>query len=142
MRQWATGLIIALALTGCGGEAWQTKAIDGLLFWALVFARDPQGATPHLALGARLLLLVAIVPPQMLLGAIVTLSDRALFDVYDVCGRALPITALEDQKLGGLLTWVPPVMMSLAGVLILLGRHFKAAGAGAALPASASGLSN
>ena len=31
MRQWATGLIIALALTGCGGEAWQTKAIDGLL---------------------------------------------------------------------------------------------------------------
>lgn len=100
-------------------------AVDGLLFWLLVFARDPSGITPHLQLSTRILLLVLIVPPQMLIGTIIGFSDRELFDVYDICGRALPISALEDQQLGGLLTWKPALMMSAAGVLVLLARYLS-----------------
>lgn len=102
-----------------------SMALDGLLFWWLVFARDPDGVTPHLALGSRLLLLLLIIPPQMLLGAGITLSQRPLFDVYDVCGRALTITPMADQQMGGLITWLPAVMMSMAGVLILLSQQLN-----------------
>lgn len=102
-----------------------SMAVDGLLFWWLVFARSAAAATPRYTLTTRLLLLVLIVPPQLLLGAGIAFSERPLFDVYDVCGRALAITPLEDQQLGGLLTWIPPAMMSMAGVLILLARHLR-----------------
>lgn len=102
-----------------------TMALDGLLFWWLIFAGRTGGPTPDLPLGTRLLLLVLVVPPQMFIGATLALNERPLFDVYDVCGRALAISALEDQQLGGLITWIPAVMMSLAGVLVLLVRYLR-----------------
>jgi putative membrane protein len=105
-----------------------SMALDGLLFWWLVFARAPVGVTPQLSLGGRLLLLVLIIPPQLVLGATIAFAERPLFGVYDVCGRALAISALEDQHLGGLITWLPAVMMSLVAVLILLGRHLGQGG--------------
>ncbi|WP_407352654.1 cytochrome c oxidase assembly protein [Luteimonas sp. R10] len=105
-----------------------SMALDGLLFWWLVFADERDGATPRLTLGGKLLLLIAIIPPQVLLGASIALAERPLFDVYDVCGRALAITALDDQHIGGLLTWLPPVMMSMAGVLVLLARRLGRTG--------------
>ncbi len=100
-----------------------SMALDGLLFWWLVFARNPAGATPHLTFGSRVLLLTLIIPPQMLIGATLAFSEQSLFDVYDVCGRAFPIAPMDDQQLGGLIIWVPAVMMSMAGVLILLARQ-------------------
>ncbi|SCZ56258.1 cytochrome c oxidase assembly protein [Thiohalomonas denitrificans] len=100
-----------------------SMALDGLLFWWLVFARNPAGATPHLTFGSRVLLLMLIIPPQMLIGATLAFSEQSLFDVYDVCGRAFPIAPMDDQQLGGLITWIPAVMMSMAGVLILLVRQ-------------------
>jgi putative membrane protein len=102
-----------------------SMALDGLLFWWLVFARHPEGPTPHLPFGARLLLLTLIIPPQMFIGATLALSEKPLFDIYDICGRAIPISAVEDQQIGGLLTWIPAVMMSMAGVLILLVRLIR-----------------
>ncbi len=65
---------------------------------------------------------MAIVPPQILLGAVISLSDGVIYDVYAVCGRAFPVAAATDQQLGGLLTWIPPAMMSLIGVLLVLAR--------------------
>lgn len=102
-----------------------SMAIDGLLFWFLVLARDRAGITPHLQFSSRVMLLVLVVPPQMLIGTMIGFSERTLFDVYEVCGRALAITAIEDQQLGGLLTWKPALMMSAAGVLVLLARYLN-----------------
>ncbi len=97
-----------------------SMALDGLLFWWLVFARDPSGVTPHLAFGKRILMLALVVPPQILLGAYIFFSDRNLFEVYAVCGRAFPIDPITDQQIGGLITWIPASMMSVLGVIILL----------------------
>ncbi|MFZ0009629.1 MAG: hypothetical protein WAK94_15455, partial [Steroidobacteraceae bacterium] len=35
-------------------------------------------------------------------------------------GRAWAVSPLVDQELGGLLTWIPPAMMSGLGVIIAL----------------------
>jgi putative membrane protein len=93
--------------------------LDGLLFWWLVFdTRTPQQG--GLGYGMRILALLVVIPPQILLGAYLTFSENVLFDVYAVCGRAWPIAPLTDQRLGGLITWIPASMMSVVGILIVM----------------------
>lgn len=97
-----------------------TMALDGLLFWWLIFERGRAGVTPRLSPGKRILLLGMIIPPQIALGAYITFSRQNLFDIYDVCGRAFPIAPLLDQQIGGLITWIPASMMSVVAAIIVL----------------------
>lgn len=97
-----------------------SMALDGLLFWWLMLQRGQPGITPRLNYGLRILLLVAIMPPQIILGARLAFSKQVWFDVYAVCGRAWPLAPLTDQQLGGLLTWIPAAMMSVIAALVLL----------------------
>ncbi len=102
-----------------------SMAVDGLLFWWLILNRAPDGLTPQLSYGRRILILAVIMPPQSVLGAYIALSKQDLFDVYAVCGRAWPVSPLVDQQIGGLVTWIPSSMMSVVAALILLGFMFR-----------------
>jgi putative membrane protein len=93
--------------------------VDGILFWALILDPRPM---PHarLGYGPRAFICLAIIPPQILLGAIVTFSTRDHFEVYAICGRIIAMTGLEDQQLAGLILWIPPSMMSVIGTILVL----------------------
>jgi putative membrane protein len=97
-----------------------SMVVDGLLFWWLVL--DPRSPREHGTLGysARILMLWAIMLPQIFLGVHITFSKSVLYDVYDVCGRAWPISPLVDQETGGLITWIPAAMMSVLAILLVL----------------------
>lgn len=97
-----------------------TMALDGLLFWWLMLEHGRPGITPRLGYGTRVLLLAAVMVPQIVIGASITFADTVWFDVYAVCGRAWPLAPLTDQQLGGLITWIPAAMMSVVGALIVL----------------------
>lgn len=99
--------------------------LDGLLFWWLIF--DPRSSVTSDALGygKRILLLALVAIPQMVLGATIVFSRGMVYDVYEVCGRAWPMAPETDQLLGGLLTWIPPAMMSILGILIILRRAMR-----------------
>ena len=100
--------------------------IDGLLFWILIL--DPrtrqQGAL--LGFGPRILLVLAAMVPQILIGAHITFAEQDLYDVYDVCGRAWDIEPLQDQRTGGVITWIPAAMMHAIAAVILVGRWARA----------------
>jgi putative membrane protein len=100
-----------------------SMALDGLMFWWLVL--DNRPAPPaRLAPGTRILLIVAVIPPQILIGAILGLSPHDFYTVYSICGRAFTnISPITDQHLGGLILWIPGAMMSVIGALIAL-RHW------------------
>lgn len=100
-----------------------SMALDGLVFWWLVL--DPRPAPPaRLAPGRRILLIVAVIPPQILLGAYIFLAPHDLYPIYSICGRAFTwLTPARDQQIGGLLVWIPASMMSVIGALIAL-RHW------------------
>lgn len=101
-----------------------SMALDGLLFWWLILdRRTPQQG--GLGYGKRIAILLAVIPPQIVLGAYIVFSEEVIFDVYEVCGRAWPLDPMDDQRLGGLLTWVPASMMSAIGVLLILGFLFR-----------------
>jgi len=97
-----------------------SMVLDGLLFWSLVL--DPRPKPPaRISFGARAALSFAVMFPQILLGAIITFSQSDLYPYYDLCGRLYPsISALYDQHVGGIVSWIPPAMMSVAGVLLVL----------------------
>lgn len=93
--------------------------IDGILFWALILDPRPAPAA-RLGYGPRAFICFAIMPPQILLGAVVTFATRDHFEVYAICGRIIQMTGLEDQQLAGLILWIPPCMMSVIGAILVL----------------------
>jgi putative membrane protein len=100
--------------------------LDGLLFWWLIFDPRPPATTNALGYGKRMLCLAVVAVPQMILGAYIVFARGMVYDVYEVCGRAWPMPPDMDQLIGGLLTWIPPAMMSILGILIILRRAMRA----------------
>ncbi|CAM2158086.1 MULTISPECIES: cytochrome c oxidase assembly protein [Paraburkholderia] len=100
-----------------------SMVIDGLLFWWLVL--DPRPAPPaRLAPGKRVLVVIAAIPPQIVLGAFIFFTSHELYPIYSICGRAFTwLSPMRDQQIGGLLLWIPGSMMSVIGALLAL-RHW------------------
>ncbi|WP_201698250.1 cytochrome c oxidase assembly protein [Paraburkholderia hiiakae] len=100
-----------------------SMVIDGLLFWWLVL--DSRPAPPaRLSPGKRVLVVIAAIPAQIVLGAFIFFTPRELYPVYSICGRAFTwLSPIRDQQIGGLLLWIPGSMMSVIGALVAL-RHW------------------
>ncbi|HTT79267.1 MAG TPA: cytochrome c oxidase assembly protein [Stellaceae bacterium] len=103
-----------------------SMVVDGLLFWWLVL--DPRPKPPaRVSYGTRAALSFGVMFPQIALGAVIAFSPRDLYPYYNLCGRLLPsIDALADQHIGGIVIWIPPAMMSVIGMLVVIGalrRH-------------------
>jgi putative membrane protein len=97
-----------------------SMVLDGILFWCLLL--DPRPKPPaRVSFGGRAALAVAVLFPQVLLGAVITFSPYDLYPYYDLCGRLFPsVSALNDQHIGGIISWIPPAMMSVLGLLVIL----------------------
>jgi putative membrane protein len=96
-----------------------TMAINGIMFWSLVLDARPKppARLSHLMRGAMILIIEL---PQMVLGAILSLSTSDYYPVYEICGRILPMTALNDQHYGGLIIWLPGTLTSFAAMIVVL----------------------
>lgn len=101
--------------------------LDGILFWWLMLAPPPDRGrvVAEISYPVRLIVLAAVAVPQIMIGAYISLHSTPLYDVYAVCGRAWAISPMLDQQLGGLFTWVPGVMMSMLGILLILHRMVR-----------------
>lgn len=96
-----------------------TMALNGIMFWALVLdsrARPPARLS-HLMRG---LMILVIELPQMVLGAILSLTQTDFYPVYDICGRVIEMTALNDLHYGGLIIWLPSTLTSFAAMIVVL----------------------
>jgi putative membrane protein len=59
--------------------------------------------------------------PQMVVGAIITFTERDLYPIFDLCGRAIPgMSALTDQAIGGLTMWILAAFVEVFGLLFAL----------------------
>ncbi|HET7307072.1 MAG TPA: cytochrome c oxidase assembly protein [Gammaproteobacteria bacterium] len=98
-----------------------SMAVDGLLFWYVML--DPRTpAEGGLRYGWRLVILGLVILPQNAIGGYIAMSDHEIYHVYAICGRLWPISALTDQRIGGLITWIPAAMMSVVGGIVVLRR--------------------
>lgn len=98
-----------------------SMAVDGLLFWYVML--DPRTAAEGgLRYGWRLVILGLVILPQNAIGGYIAMSDHEIYHVYAICGRLWPISPLTDQRIGGLITWIPAAMMSVLGGIVVLRR--------------------
>ena len=96
-----------------------TMAINGVMFWSLVLDSRPKPPARYSHL-MRAAMIMIIELPQMVLGAILSLSMTDYYPVYEICGRFLQISALSDQHYGGLIIWLPGTLTSFAAMIVVL----------------------
>jgi putative membrane protein len=96
-----------------------TMAINGVMFWSLILdsRAKPPARLSHLM---RAALILVIELPQMVLGAILSLTEHDIYPVYMICGRVVDMTALNDQHYGGLIIWLPGTLTSFAAMIVVL----------------------
>lgn len=108
--------------------------VNGLMFWMCALNGPLNPAT-------RIIMMLAIVPPQIVLGFLLVMAGRDLYPLYELCGRTGGLDALSDQTLGGAVIWLSAMMMSGLGILVVIARDGltapRSSGNGAYSPPSA-----
>ena len=61
---------------------------------------------------------------------IIAFTERDLYPLFDLCGRAIPMSAQTDQSIGGITMWVPAAMTEVVGLLIALRNVMRLSAAG------------
>ena len=82
-----------------------TMIAGATIAWWPVLARSVSA--PALHYGAQILYLFAFGFPMTAVAAMITGADTVLYPFYEQAPRVIALTALEDQRLGGVLMWVP-----------------------------------
>lgn len=88
-----------------------TFTLAGVLLWWNII--DPKPLRSRLDYIPRVLYIFAAGVPKHFLGALLTFAEEPLYDAYLAVDPILSLERLEDQQLGGLIMWVPSVMMHL-----------------------------
>jgi len=96
-----------------------SMAINGVMFWSLILDSRPKPPARYSHL-MRAAMILIIELPQMVLGAILSLSTTDYYPVYEICGRIFPMTALSDMHYGGLIIWLPGTLTSFAAMIVVL----------------------
>ena len=93
--------------------------ITGFMYWNLILDRRP---CPPAAMspGGRVISPILTMAPQMVAGAMIAFTERDLYPLFDLCGRAIAMEAQTDQMIGGLTMWIPAAMTEVIGLLVAL----------------------
>ncbi len=97
---------------------------SGMLFWWHATAAGPR--LHRFSQGARLAYLLSVVPPNMLTGVAIAFAQTPIYTYYATIPRAWGMTPIADQRLGGVIMWIPGSMMYLLAALILITRLIQA----------------
>lgn len=90
-----------------------------IMWWPVM---SPLAEVPPLPLGARMLYLFLVSIPMQAVAAIITMADTPLYQWYVSAPRTWGLSPLDDQKIGGLLMWVPGNLWMFGAIAILFFR--------------------
>ncbi len=82
-----------------------------LAWWPVV---STSRRLPSLPYAAQILYLFAFGMPMTVVAAMITGAEHALYPFYAAVPRTTDLTTLADQRLGGVLMWVPAGVIPLA----------------------------
>ena len=98
--------------------------VTAVLFWWPIIGPPPVGSS--LSHPQRIVYLILVVTPTAVLAAIITLSNTILYPHYIDTPHHFTLTPAEDQRIGGLLMWIPGNLVYLATLTTLFLRWFGA----------------
>jgi putative membrane protein len=108
-----------------GSHAWHviehgTLMLTAILAWWPVVSAS--ALLPALPYGGRILYLFAFGLPMTSVAAMITGAEQVLYKGYVAAPRITPLSVLDDQRLGGLLMWVPAGLIPLLAFTAVLFR--------------------
>lgn len=95
----------------------------GLLLWWPVAGPLPE--LRRLSLPLQMVYLFVTGIPMMLVAAFITLSESVLYPWYMLAPRTFGLSPLDDQRLGGVLMWVPGTLALWVGIAVLFARWMR-----------------
>lgn len=112
----------AAAVASAGWHALQhaTLAATAVLAWWPVVS--PSRRLPALPHAARLLYLFVFGMPMTVVAALITGAEHVLYALEPTAPRPWGMSALEDQRLGGVLMWVPSGLVPLLAFTVVFFR--------------------
>jgi len=96
---------------------------SGLFFWWRVLDFRPRPLAAPFA--ARFLMLWIALAANIALGAYLFFKQQVLYRAYDDVGRLWDLGALADERAGALIIWLPGSMMTVIGILVVLGLWLR-----------------
>jgi putative membrane protein len=119
---WHTPLLFDAAVTNVLLHRLQHLSffLTAVLFWWSVFRRSEPGAAAWHVFVTML--------HTSILGALMALAPRVLYQVQTATAAAWGLTPLEDQQLAGLIMWVPAGTIYAGTALALIAVWIKRAG--------------
>lgn len=81
----------------------------GVIMWWPIGSPLPE--LPRIAPPLQMIYLFLVGIPMMVVAALITLSGKPLYEWYVDAPRIWGLTALDDQRLGGVIMWVPGGMV-------------------------------
>ena len=88
--------------------------LTALLFWAAVL---PGGQIRTMAPGGGVLLIFAVAMQGVILSALLTFADQPWYPSYREAALAWGVDPLDDQRLAGLIMWIPSGLIYTAAAL-------------------------
>lgn len=106
-----------------------------LMWWPVM---SPLQELPRLSNGVAMLYLFLVGIPMQAVAALITFSDKILYPWYVAAPRTFGLSPLDDQRLGGLLMWIPGNLWIFAAIAVLFFRWAREedeeTGPGTAIP--------
>lgn len=96
-----------------------TMFVAGMLFWWTVTGAGPR-LHKNLSRPAKIAFVIAAVPPNMALGAALAFSQQPIYTYYSDMPRLWGITVLDDQRISGIIMWIPGSMMYFMAALVFI----------------------
>ncbi len=94
-----------------------------MMWWPVV---NPVPELERIPTGPLLMLYVfAFGIPSTLISAFLTLSDSVFYPWYEVAPRITSLSPLDDQRLGGLIMWIPGMLIFWVGISAVFFRWTK-----------------
>lgn len=92
----------------------------GVIMWWPVMSPLPE--LPRLAAPLQMIYLFVLGIPMMVVAALITLSDHPLYTWYVQAPRVSWMSALDDQRMGGAIMWVPGALVLWLGITFVYFR--------------------
>ena len=97
-----------------------TIMVTGAIMWWPVMSPLPE--LPRIAPALQMVYLFVLGIPMMVVAALITFSDDALYTWYAAAPRLFPLDVLDDQRLGGVIMWVPGALVLWIAITVVYFR--------------------
>ena len=97
--------------------------LGALLFWWPIIGPAPVRSA--LSYPQRLLYLLMVVTPSAVLAALVTLAGSSIYESYDGTNEVWGLDPLSDQRIGGVIMWVPGNFVYLFAMTALFFKWYE-----------------